>query len=193
MAAIGTSWNSPQGVRTFVGVVPLRGGETRLGIQTGDRRIFQLFRTEAEIEQEIRRDTKNVEVDARVRTEKEAAAAAYVNQRASLDRFLAQFPQLAGAKANAALTKKVMWAGVYLPRHGNVEQRVAEGWHVETTPKGERRFYSPDGRFLTEKDTSKVALDYAEFLRASPRAGGKRRHAQPSLAAEVKALRKVMR
>jgi hypothetical protein len=193
MASIGTSWNSPKGIRTFVGVVPLLGGETMLGIRTGDSRIFQLFHTEAEIDQEIRRDTVSVEVDARIKAEKEVAAATYANQRANLDRFITQFPRLAGAKANAALTKKVMWSGVYIPRHEHVEQRVAQGWHVETTPKGERRFYGPDGRFLTEKDTSKVALDYAEFLRAGTRAGGKRRHAAPSLAAAEKALRKALR
>ena len=53
--------------------------------------------------------------------------------------------------------------GRLITRKDYVRRRVKEGWRVAARSYG-RVFESPEGTFLSERDLTKTALDFAEYL-----------------------------
>lgn len=174
-AEIGTSWESPAGTRVVVQSVAMPDGSVRLGVRTAGANQMDLIRP-GEIDAEIRRDAANLKFHTDQKARVNAEEAVVSARRKKLDAFLVSFAPLARGKANAALTKSVMWAGEGAPRYEQIEGRFAKGWRVKVAEKGERRFEAADGRFFSEKDTTKVGMDYAEALN-SGRLGGLSRSA----------------
>lgn len=80
------------------------------------------------------------------------------------EEFLATFAPMQRAKAEAALDRQMRFDGRYCFRGTEVERRIAEGCTVMLSRQGERRLAWPNGVFLDEKQISKTAMDYAEFL-----------------------------
>lgn len=67
------------------------------------------------------------------------------------------------AKAIDALNKQVSVRGEFAARGDHVAHLVANGWKVQKTKTG-RVLEAPGGTFLSERDLTKTALDFAEYL-----------------------------
>lgn len=158
MDLVGTTWNSTKGQRTVV-----RAQGDRWVVQTGDEPFSQLIRPD-ELAQEMARDAKNLA--ARERNEahvREAAVAASMG-RERLNSFLAHLSPMGRGKAEAVLGKVVMWNDDQAPRHQQIERLVRHGWRVASGPNGERRLVYSTGNFWALKDTTKIGMDFAEYL-----------------------------
>jgi len=161
---VGASWDSPEGRRTIVQVATMPDGSIRYVVETGTRTSRELIHPQ-NIDAEVDRDTKNVMYRANVRETEAKERAALAAEQQHLSEFLTSTrSSLDQGRAKTALTKYVSWSSQGAPRHKQIENRVARGWTVQTNRRGEREFISPDGAFFTEKDTSKIGMDYAAFL-----------------------------
>jgi len=89
----------------------------------------------------------------------EAAEAA----AASLDDFESTLTPTSRARAIEALNAKIRINGVFQTRKQYIRDRVAQGAVVSTNSEG-RVLQSPDGSYMRQRDITKFALDYAEYL-----------------------------
>lgn len=158
------TWESPKGTRTVVTVMNVPNGPPMLAVNTEGLLGNQLFTVE-DLEDEIERDTKNLEFRARQERERREEEEQLAQERKNLDRFLATIrsPRLRG-RMDAALNKVVNVNGEPNPRYKHIENLVDAGYRVGSDPTFGRVLESPRGSFLTQKDLTKTALDYAEFL-----------------------------
>ncbi len=85
-------------------------------------------------------------------------------ERISLDGFETLLSPMARGKAVSALTKSVNRNGRPIPIRDLIRQLVGEGWRVETSRHSGRILSAPDDRFLSEKQLTKIGLDYADYL-----------------------------
>lgn len=68
------------------------------------------------------------------------------------------------ARMEKALAVQMRFDGAFATRKAEIERRVAAGARVEPHDKDGRRLHSASGGYLTEKDITKSAMDYAEHL-----------------------------
>lgn len=99
------------------------------------------------------------------RAERDAAEKA---AREHLDGFDVGMPPMRRAKALASLTSPVRFAGKITTRRDAIRERVQEGWVVAPHDRDGARFIGPDGRFYTQRDITKFAIDYAAYLSRCP-------------------------
>lgn len=156
------SWDSPQGLRQ---VVREEGG--RFYVQTGARRALDMF-TADQLREEQQRDRANLAYRERNQAEAKAALQAEAEEEARLQTALAGFTDgltpMHRAKVVSALTTMRRFDGVTRQIIDQVRDLVNAGSLVKPHPRDGRRLVGPDGSFLVEKDLSKTALNYAEYL-----------------------------
>ncbi len=157
------SWDSPQGLRQ---VVREEGG--RFYVQTGSRRATLDLLTWDQLQAEKLRDAANLAYRNKNQAEAEAAAQAEAAEEAELQTALAGFVDdlvpMRRAKAVSALTAMRRFDGVTRRIIDQVRDLVGAGAVVKPHPKDGRRIVMPGDSFLSERDLSKTALDYAEHL-----------------------------
>lgn len=107
----------------------------------------------------------------RERQERAARDAAEKAAREELDGFDVGMPPMRRAKALAALTSPVRFAGKVTTRRDAIRERVQAGWVVTTHDRDVGRFVGPDGTFYTQRDITKFAIDYAAHLSRRPSGG----------------------
>lgn len=155
---VGKVWTNGRGERREVKSVMSVGGNPRLAIQTDDRNQFELVHPD-EFEKLYERETKRVEKPEPVKRPQEE-----VDRDSARSEFLSEMTPLKSAKAREALSVTLINGGMPYQRQELVEKLVGEG--AEPTPhaKDGRRLSRPDGSYLSEKQISKTAMDYAAFL-----------------------------
>lgn len=158
---VGLSWESKQGVKTVVDKT-VRGDQERWLVQTEGRSFAELFSTD-DIISEMKRDAANLQSQNKWKQEADELE----KQKAVLEEtygFYATMSSMMKAKAKLALEKQQGFSGTVMRRKDAVEQRVKDGWQVQTDRSGKRIFTSPSGSFYYEKDITKWAMDYAQYL-----------------------------
>ena len=158
------TWQSVEGQRTVVQAFE-RNGVPYYGIATeGSRSMVLLPASELELERTF--DEKNY---AQRQASKARSAAQAELEKSLKERhqdtrgFTDGMSDMQRGKVLDNLLRPISSDGVLFTRKGLVEQRVAAGWRVQPSKTG-RRFVGPDGSFLTERDLTKTALDYAAYL-----------------------------
>lgn len=83
---------------------------------------------------------------------------------------------MAEGRRAKALDGNLVHNGEVVSRRQLVDRMVREGATVQTAPSGERRLQHQDGRYLSEKQIGKVAMDYAaeKVSPAAPKVLGSR-------------------
>jgi hypothetical protein len=157
MEMVGTEWDSPSGIRRVVGETTVNG-EKRLVVQTGDQRIGQILLPADQLQSEMAGDAKNL---AFRKNEQEIANAP--KAQPTYGEYVSSMPPMQRAKVSAALQKNITSNGVLQARSVLVEKWVAEGATV-VQKADQRELTKPSGNYLLEKDLSKTAMDYAEWL-----------------------------
>lgn len=149
-------WQSPEGLRRAEVV-----GDGRIAIRTDGQPFAQILPA-SQLDAEIRRDEANYKSRraARERAEEETRVEAAEHD---LHGFTDGLPQVKAAKIAATLYKQQGFSGKVMRRHKFIEQAVADGAVVEGHRTG-RRFVMAGGSFYTERDVTKIGLDYAEYL-----------------------------
>lgn len=162
--AIGLSWESPEGTREVVGERDMPDGRhlfVVMGRQSGNQLL-----SESDVRFEMRRDTANLTSRARTRGETEAREATE-RERTYLDGFEDTFTPRQRAKVVEAITRQVGVNNVFASRRDHIRRLVREGYRVAVVPGGARVLRNPATEsYYTEKDLTKAALDYAEYLSA---------------------------
>jgi hypothetical protein len=165
---VGREWDSADGRRKVVRVMDMKG-RPMLAVSTGDSRTTHLF-APGDIEKEIAWDGKYLASHKRTVAKQAAREAGdravsdkQARERKHLDRFLAKLSPMARGKVGKAMTKEVSVQRKFAPRYKHIERLVREGYRIGTF-RGKRTMESPQGTFLTQRDLTKAALDYAEFL-----------------------------
>jgi hypothetical protein len=159
--AYGISWDSPQGKRW---VERVHNG--RAFIRTEGSPLAQIL-SESEIGREMMLDRSRW-VSRTVALEEEARALTQATLRTEEKRglygFTTSMPAVKARKIEETLDKQQGFSGHVMPRRVFVEQTVESGAVVTSSQKGDRRLVFPDGSFFTERDVTKIALDYADHL-----------------------------
>lgn len=158
---VGRTWMSPQG-RRKVEQEGEREGVLYYAISTEGFPAMELLPAR-ELEDEIRRDEANVASRARARATQQAEVAAEA-ERARWRGFTDSMTPRGRARADKVLSRQVSVRGEFAPRGAHVEHLVDEGYRVRQDPRQGRILESPTGSFFTERDLTKIGLDYAEFL-----------------------------
>jgi len=159
---VGFQWPSKEGVREIVARREVHGNEAFLVI-TGGGGLPQIIRI-LEIENEIRRDTKNYESRQRALHEQQTAAT-QKTEHESWYGFTDRLNPTARARAIDVLEGSVRRNGVAVKRGDLIVMLVKEGWIVRRSSSLGRLIEdSKTGSYLLEKDVTKTALDLAEFL-----------------------------
>jgi hypothetical protein len=154
-------WQSPEGRRWIEGSTP----DGRLLVRTEGLAFAQILPV-SELDREIHRDESNAKsrLASRERIDRERAAEAEtLTEKRGLHGFTEGMPSVKARKIEAALDKQQMFNGKIMKRRDFIEQSVADGavvglWHDK------RVLQFPSESFMTERDVTSTALDYAEFL-----------------------------
>ena len=169
--SIGHSWPGERGDRTIVDILlhPYTG-QPAYAVQSPGQPFPNLI-TEDRIDGEIALDARLRDQTIRRLQASEASKAASQEREARQrehDRwfgFTINMNPLQKGKVLAILGKTMTL------NDGGVEERghvicslVEQGRHVERRPDGVRYLISDDGRYLSEKNITKVGMDFAEFL-----------------------------
>lgn len=171
---IGREWNSIQGKKKVVERQLGTTGEDEyvvVGIDTGARYIYRVSQLEDAIKSEEYRLTddyaKDQEALAEAQRLREEALAKQKEESDRIDAeiaaFTANMTQVAAGKARAALLASVRSGGEVVSRKGLVEARIERGYSV-SGDAGDRWLVNAEGAGLSEKQITKTAMDYAEFL-----------------------------
>lgn len=164
--AVGREWNSlRQGRRKVVGERMIRGQRMYVVRSEGVPRetffpVEDLENVIAVDESELRSRAEAEKRDA-TRAKEEAKARA---EKRNLRGFEKRFSGVQLERVIDTLNRKQGVRGVFLPRREHMENLVREGYVVRTHPKYGRVLEGPDGGFFFEKDLTKTALDYADYL-----------------------------
>ncbi len=163
----GASWMAPSiagpVVREVVGTMRHpRTGQLMFAVSTEGIRGQELF-SEDDVAFEIKRDTANIRhrVEAEERAAREAEEAA---EALYVDGFELEFPERQRPRILEVLNKQVGVRGVFLSRKEHVKNLLEEGFEIRIDPRLGRILEGPRGGFFTEKDLTKTAFDYAEYL-----------------------------
>ena len=181
---VGFSWESPNGLRT-IRARQQQGENTMALVQTGEGPFRQIIDLE-KLPAEIHCDTANLayrEKVAKRLQEQEAIEAVLEAERTDIDGFADDLSPLRRGRIVEALSVLMTVGGSLKSRKEHVRDLVAEGYRIAQVPAGEtwllhrrkgledvqipvgsRILQNETGGFFTEKDLTKTALDYAEFL-----------------------------
>jgi hypothetical protein len=169
--SIGYSWPGESGDRTItdVGQHP-HTGQPAYAVSTPGQH-FPSIVTEDQIDAEIALDVKLSEqaIRNRLRDEERERVARESSIRQlehdSWFGFTDNLQPLQQSRVRAILNKHMTL------NHGSIEERgtviaflVSQGSRVQKQPGGSRRLVSDDGHYLSEKDVTKIGMDFAEFL-----------------------------
>jgi hypothetical protein len=149
---VGLAWQSPQGTRTVI-----NENNGRFAVQLEGARTAELF-SEKDVLFEMRRDAANLASRHKV-AESRAAESSQQELEEDTQGFYDTMTPLQAHKARQALWVQQGFSGKYMTRKRFIEEKVAEGWTVEGV-----HFTGPDGRYYTQKDITKTAIDYAKHL-----------------------------
>ena len=159
MNAIGTKWNSTQGMRE----VMERLEDGRLAVSTEGSPYQALLAPDA-LARTIAVDENWYAHAQRAAAEADAEEKAEAELRARIiDGFAAGRTPLAAGKILATLKKERNAGGKVQPIYAHVEERVANGARV-IVEGGERRLALPCGTYLLQRGITKAGMDYAEYL-----------------------------
>lgn len=159
---VGFQWPSKEGIREIVARKEFQGNEVFL-VTTGRGGSSQIIRI-SEIENEIRRDTKNYESRQRALHEQQTNATQKTEHK-SWYGFTDRLNPTARARAIAVLEGSVRRNGMPVKRGDLIVMLVKEGWKVRKRPSLGRLIEdSKTGSYLLERDVTKTALDLAEYL-----------------------------
>lgn len=85
----------------------------------------------------------------------------------NLEKYLSTFPSMAAGRVRKCLEMQVrVNGGDLMTRAALIESRVTAGGRTTIRKSGERVLMMPDGVFLDQFNTTKLGLDYADFLEA---------------------------
>ena len=159
---VGFTWPSVRGERRIVERKDFNGRDVFL-VTTGDSRSAEII-SASEIQSDIRIDTKNFESRSRAIQEKNEDEA-NTRQHNSWLGYTDKLAPLARARAIEALGTEVRRGGRSIARGDLMVELVNKGWRVRVDPKKGRMIEDPETlTYLLQKDVSKIALDFAEFL-----------------------------
>lgn len=156
-----TRWMSPRGEREVVSRTTHAGRDVVVIATDGER--FTEILDASQLARQIEIDTKNFASRQKVRRDEEDAQAVAI-KRESFGGFTSTMTPPQRARAIAALDRSIQSNGRLYRRSELIESRVRDGWSVRSHPTYGRILVAPNGNFLTEKDLSKIAVDYAVFL-----------------------------
>lgn len=168
---IGHTWPGERGDRTVVNVIPHPStGQPAYVVQSPGQPFPNLIsedRIEAEIaldaklrEQAIRRQQSSAE-NERILREREARKLEHDSWFGFTDRL----PPLKKGKVLSILGKHMTLNDGEIEERGNVVALlVTQGRKVIKRSDGLRYLISDDGRYLSEKDLTKVGMNFAEYL-----------------------------
>jgi hypothetical protein len=172
---IGFSWNSIKGLRTIrqSGNHQITGELTYI-VTTGDPRKGE-FISATEIEREIQRDERNCESLARALAKKSEEAILQAEHDSWYGFIESITLPTAKARALAALNKVSSIKDQMGERGALIKSLVDQGYSVGRASKSvmfstnktlppTRILIGPEGNFFTEKDLTKTAIDFAEYL-----------------------------
>ena len=168
---IGHTWPGERGDRTIVNIIPHpHTGQPAYVVQSpgqpfpnliSEDRIDDEIALDAKLrEQAIRRQQASIESEKILR-EREALQL----EHDSWFGFTDHLPPLKKGKVLSILGKHMTLNDGEIEERGNVVALlVTQGRKVTTRPDGIRYLISDDGRYLSEKDLTKVGMDFAEYL-----------------------------
>lgn len=165
--AIGRTWRSAEGVREVVGSTG-DGESQRFLVSTEGSPFREIVRPE-DLERLIVVDESIVTGRQRaLAADSERAAQEIASQTESLGgdvalEFLSQMTPAAAGRAKRTLLQMKMWDGGPIRVGRAIADRIRAGYTVESAKNG-RRLVSPSGAYLDEKQLSKTAMDFAEFV-----------------------------
>lgn len=159
--SLGRTWRSPSGLRE-VKQEGTRDGVLLYAVSTGGSRQMQLIRA-SELEAEIRRDERNYESRAAGAASAQVVATEAQQHKSWLG-FTDDMKPTAAARADEVLSRQVYVQGLPAQRGDHIIRLVREHRIVKIHPRYGRILESPDGSFLTEKDLTKIGLDFAGYL-----------------------------
>jgi len=176
---VGFKWQSVNGDKEIIQRTELNGREVFMVTEAGQR--FPQIISVTEIDREIKFDTAQLEHHTRnVKKHEELASAKalreeeYKKEKREEDRWLGFTSRRSLTPAQkeryiAALKKVIRSNGQVVKIGDLVIERVKQGWVVRQSPSLGRVFEDPKGgALLLQKDLSKIALDFAEYLIDKP-------------------------
>ena len=174
-------WETSEGPRYIVGEQETPSGR-RVFIARPDY-VGQVLLDPAELPRERAFDAANLASRQRRAKEdaiEQAKTTAALTTKQGLHGFTVGMSKLQAHRIEEALDKVVSFSKVFARRREHIEDRVNRGWTVRraTKPQNfsgrreiktgageiERIFEEPSGNYFTEKDLTKIGMDYAEFL-----------------------------
>lgn len=112
----------------------------------------------------LRRQAERAESEERDKVRK-AEDERLAKEKADFDGFeTGKTPMQIGRLVAALSDKQVNWKGIVSSRRDAIRRLVESGRTVEVAPSGKRRLIDADGNFFGEDQTSKIGMDYAEYL-----------------------------
>ena len=162
---VGTEWQSKDGAKKIIG----KTAEGAFVVETPTSResgIGHEIVPAKDIAGDIAFDEKSAAAASKVRDKNTAIAekdAAEEAARIDIDGFGDELTPAQRGLLVKRLNKTLSFNGAIKSRKQGIRDAVATGAVVKTV-NGERRLTNPDGSFLSEKDISKTAMDYAEHL-----------------------------
>jgi len=165
---VGFTWKSPRGERSVFGIQvdPSSGKQVYLIASEGSRSL-ELVPAD-EIERYVFVEESNYKSRKQARQQTIQAEQKQTTHD-SWSGFVDALTPTKKAKAIDALNKQVSVRGEFAARGDHIAHLVANGWRVQKTKTG-RVLEAPGGTFLSERDLTKTALDFAEYLsKGSPR------------------------
>jgi hypothetical protein len=157
-------WQSVDGRRWVESILNTPRGE-RAVIRTEGRNYTELL-DPAELdglidfEERQKEDRRCMQLRAKEHDERERIASL---PAVSIAAYTAKMTKLQATRVRAALEKQQGFSGEFLKRYEFIERAVLDGWMVEQGRTG-RELTSSQGRYYTERDITKTAMDFAEFL-----------------------------
>lgn len=170
---IGREWKNRNGdTRRIVGKITLRDTKYYLvgtGYKDSDPstdknpELVKVDEIENIIKQEENAWASN-KVFREAQKEKEAERLIKYKEATNLDGFENILTPAMRGKAISALTKSVSRNGKPVVIRDLIRNLVQQQWKIETLPKYGRVISNSDGHFLTERQLTKLGLDYAQYL-----------------------------
>jgi hypothetical protein len=160
-----TEWNSPEGKRRVEKIEDVPGRGVRYFIRTENLPSLMLLKPE-ELAGEIRRDESRFESRKKVKIQQEQELLdnkKVIEDKRGLHGFTEGMSPIKQRKIEEVLDTTQGFNGVFIKRRIYIENVVRDGAQV-TSNQGGRRLELPKGTFYTERDITKVGMDYAEFL-----------------------------
>ena len=165
---VGFRWESPEGTREIVeiGNHPHRPDETVYVVRVTGHRSAMILNAR-DLALDIRRDTANVASRA-ARSAPPSSRGAPSSGRGWTG-FTRSMTPAQRARADAALSTQMRVNGEFDSRGAHIRKLVERGYRVTVHPKRGRILEQPSGSYLTERDLTKTALDFAQFLSTAKR------------------------